>query len=131
MSAPVILLADDNPDIRGLLRAFFSQYQCTLIEAADGQQALEQVLVEQPDLVVLDVMMPHLNGWEICRYMKEKEALRDIRILMLTAIGPRLNEMTSPLYGADAYLDKPFDLHDMEKTVTGLLGPGRLIPVED
>jgi CheY-like chemotaxis protein len=131
VSLPTILIADDNGDIRSLLRAFFSQFACELVEAVDGEEAIEAIIVEQPDLVVLDVMMPHVNGWEIAKYIKEREALRDIKVLMLTAIGPRLNAMTSPLYGADAYLDKPFDLGQLESTVQQLLGEGVLARIED
>lgn len=121
-SVPTILIADDNPDVRGMLRAFFSDYDCELVEATNGEEAIENVIIEQPDLVVLDVMMPEVNGWEVCRYIKERETLRDIRVIMLTGIGHNLNAMTSPLYGADAYLDKPFDLDQLEATVHELLG---------
>ena len=122
MSVPTILIADDNPDIRSLLSAFFSDFECELVVAKNGEEALESVIVEMPDLVLLDVMMPEVNGWEVCKYIKERDALRDIPVLMLTAIGPKLNSMTSPLYGADAYLDKPFDLGQLEETVRQLLG---------
>lgn len=126
MSVPTILIADDNPDIRSLLSAFFSDFECELVVATNGEEALESVIIEMPDLVLLDVMMPEVNGWEVCKYIKEREALRDTPVLMLTAIGPNLNSMTSPLYGADAYLDKPFDLGQLEETVQRLLGEGVL-----
>jgi len=118
---PRILLADDDPDIRAILRAFLSERDVELFEAHNGEAALETLLVEQPDLVVLDVMMPGLNGWEICRYVKQKEALKDTRVLMLTAVGKTVNELTSPLYGADAYLDKPFELEQLDEKVRELL----------
>ena len=118
---PRILLADDDPDIRAILRAHLETYRVELFEARNGEEALEAVLVEQPNLVILDVMMPELNGWEICKYIRSKDALAEIRVLMLTAIGERVNELTSPLYGADAYLDKPFDLDEIDATVRGLV----------
>lgn len=121
MSDLRILLADDDPDIRAILRAHLETYALTLFEARNGEEALEAILVEKPNLVVLDVMMPELNGWEICKYVRSKEDLADVRILMLTAIGQRVNELTSPLYGADAYLDKPFDLDEIDATVRRLV----------
>lgn len=118
---PRILLADDDADIRAILRAHLGEYDVELLEATDGEEALETILVEQPDLVVLDVMMPELNGWEICKYVRSKEDLAGVRILMLTAIGHRVNELTSPLYGADAYLDKPFDLDVLDARLREVL----------
>jgi DNA-binding response OmpR family regulator len=75
-----------------------------------------------PDLVVLDVMMPGMSGWEICKAIREDGDLSSIGIIMLTGIGERLNEMTSPLYGADAHLDKPFELSALDEAVTRVLG---------
>ncbi len=120
-ATPRILLADDDANIRAILREHLDGRTCELFEASDGEQALEHILVESPHLVVLDVMMPHLNGWEICKYVKMKPELESTRILMLTAIGKRVNEMTSPLYGADSYLDKPFDLDDIDARIAELL----------
>ncbi len=121
MSELRILLADDDPDIRAILRAHLATYDVTLFEARNGEEALETILVEKPHLVVLDVMMPELNGWEICKYVRSKDELAGVRVLMLTAIGERVNELTSPLYGADAYLDKPFDLDEIDATVRQLV----------
>jgi DNA-binding response OmpR family regulator len=119
---PLILLADDDVDIRTLVRLAIENIECDIIEASDGEIALEQILVEAPDLVVLDVMMPGLTGWEVCKYVKSKEDYKDTLILMLTAIGETVNQMTAPLYGADAYLDKPFDMDEIVKVIQGLLG---------
>lgn len=118
---PIVLIADDDADIRSLLRAHLEVRPCTLLEARNGEEALEAIIVEQPDLVLLDVMMPVVNGWQICQYVREKEGLDHVGILMLTAIGSKVNEMTSPLYGADAYLDKPFDLDDLDVAIRQVL----------
>lgn len=117
-----ILIADDDPDIRRILKTHLGERSGNLLVARDGDEALETILVEQPDLVVLDVMMPGLNGWEICRYVREKEGLSRVGILMLTAIGEQVNAMTAPLYGADAYLDKPFQLDDLDAALERVLG---------
>lgn len=118
---PTILLADDNSDIRAILEAHLGEFDVDLLQVANGADALETILVEKPDLVVLDVMMPELNGWEICKYVRTKDELEGVRILMLTAIGQKVNELTSPLYGADDYLDKPFELEDIEAKVRSIL----------
>lgn len=106
-----------------MLRAFFSDYACEVVEATDGAQAIDAVNSELPDLVVLDVMMPETSGWEVLRYIKERDELSFVKVIMLTGIGHHLNSMTSPIMGADAYLDKPFDLGALEETITELLGP--------
>ena len=66
-------------------------------------------------------MMPGMSGWEICKAVREDEQLADTGVIMLTGIGERLNEMTSPLYGADAHLDKPFELTALDEAVTRVL----------
>jgi DNA-binding response OmpR family regulator len=92
-----------------------------LLEASDGEEALKLARRERPNLVVLDVMMPGMTGWEVCRAIREDESLANTGVIMLTGIGERLNEMTSPLYGADEYLDKPFDFRDLDALVERVL----------
>jgi DNA-binding response OmpR family regulator len=72
-------------------------------------------------VVVLDVMMPRKNGWEVARELRSDPALRNVGIVMLTAIGEKVNEMTSPLYGADEYIDKPFDFADLEGRIAAVI----------
>ncbi|MEZ4467207.1 MAG: response regulator [bacterium] len=118
---PLVLLADDDIEIRRLVRRAISGLDVDILEAQDGEEALEKVIVEAPDLVILDVMMPTLTGWEICKYIRSKPHLAETRVVMLTAVGTTVNELTSPLYGADAYLDKPFDLQELASVVKRLL----------
>ena len=66
-------------------------------------------------------MMPEMSGWEVARALRQNPETETIKIVMLTAIGTAMNEMTSPLYGADAYLDKPFELKELERTIGKLL----------
>ncbi len=66
-------------------------------------------------------MMPGMSGWEVCRAIREDESLGGTGVIMLTGIGERLNEMTSPLYGADGFLDKPFELDDLADKVREVL----------
>lgn len=119
---PLILLADDDPEIRRLLTLHFSSTDCDLIETADGAETLESVIVHKPDLIILDVMMPELSGWEICKYIKERDdEYAHTGVLMLTAIGEINNALTSPLFGADDYMDKPFDLGELDNKVQHIL----------
>lgn len=116
-----VLIADDDFEILRIMRKRLTQRGYQIVEANNGEEALQTALTEHPHLVVLDVMMPRLNGWEVCKYLRDREAYNDIGIVMLTAIGPKLNELTSPLYGADEYLDKPFDLDELERTLEKVL----------
>lgn len=85
-----------------------------VIQASDGEEAWRLAREHLPDLVVLDVMMPGMSGWEVCRKIREDVALAHTGVVMLTGIGENLNQMTSPLYGADAYIDKPFEFEDFD-----------------
>ena len=116
-----ILVVDDDPEILNMLNVRLSNSGYTVITATDGEVALQKAEEHQPQVVVLDVMMPKKTGWEVARSMRQNEATRDIKIVMLTAIGPQMNEMTSPLYGADAFIDKPFDFRKLEDAIDGLL----------
>ncbi len=116
-----VLIADDDLEMRRLVRRALAPLGVDIIEAHNGEEALEQLIVEQPDAMVLDVMMPVLSGWEILKYLREKPTLSHIKVLMLTGVGKTVNALTAPLYGADAYLDKPFDLDEVRSVVSGFV----------
>lgn len=116
-----ILVADDDLEILALVARHLSALPAQIVEASDGEEALRIAKREKPSLVVLDVMMPGMSGWEVCRAIREDESLARTGVIMLTGIGERLNEMTSPLYGADDFLDKPFELDDLEAKVREVL----------
>lgn len=118
---PTILVADDDIEILALVTRQLRRRDATILEASDGEEALKVARREKPDLVVLDVMMPGMSGWEVCRAIREDASLDGTGVIMLTGIGERLNEMTSPLYGADDYLDKPFDFDELDARVTSVL----------
>ena len=92
-----------------------------VIEASDGSEAWRLSQERLPDLVVLDVMMPGMSGWEVCRKIRQDAALAHTGVLMLTGIGVSLNETTSPLFGADDYIDKPFDFESLDEKVVAIL----------
>lgn len=93
----------------------------SIVIASDGRDAIALARSERPDLVILDVMMPGMTGWEVCKAIREDETLRRTGVLMLTGMGERLNDATSPLHGADGYLDKPFDFKDLDSQIKQIL----------
>jgi len=116
-----ILIADDDLEILALVKRHLKKLDVEVVEASDGEEALRTTRKERPSLVILDVMMPGMSGWEVCRAIREDDALANTGVIMLTGIGERLNEMTSPLYGADDYLDKPFDFEDLDDKIASVL----------
>jgi len=118
LSDKTVLVADDDVEILGLVTRHLRGYDGVhILEASDGEEALKAARREKPNLVILDVMMPGMTGWEVCRAIREDEGLSATGVVMLTGIGERLNEMTSPLYGADEYLDKPFEFADLDRLI--------------
>lgn len=120
-SKGTVLIADDDPEILTMLSLRLSKKGYKVYEAADGLQTIQTARDKRPDLVLLDVMMPGKNGWEVARELRSDPTFADIGIVMLTAIGEKVNEMTSPLYGADEYVDKPFDFTDLETKIARVI----------
>jgi type IV pilus assembly protein PilB len=124
---PLVLAVDDAEEIRALIAATLDD-QYDIIFAADGLEALEQVARHQPDLLALDVMMPHLSGYEVCKRLKDDPRTADIPVLILSARGDSTHVKEGFLVGADDYLPKPFDPEEMELRVRALLRrSGRLV----
>jgi DNA-binding response OmpR family regulator len=117
-----ILVADDDPEILTLVSRRLAKRGYTVHEVSDGITALAEARAKLPDLIVLDVMMPGKNGWEVAKELRADPRTKDIAILVLTAIGETMNDMNSPLYGADDYIDKPFEFADLEARVAKLIG---------
>jgi DNA-binding response OmpR family regulator len=123
-SPPLVLVADDEPSMLELVARHLrtmNDPKLEVIQASDGEEAWRLAREHLPDLVVLDVMMPGMSGWEVCRKIREDVGLAHTGVVMLTGIGENLNQMTSPLYGADAYIDKPFEFDDFDDKVRDTL----------
>ena len=118
---PTVLIVDDDSSIRAVVSVNLQASGFCVLEATNGDLALEIVDREHVDIVVLDVMMPGKNGWEVTRELRADDTLANVAIIMLTAIGEKVNEMTSPLYGADEYHDKPFDFAELETRIKRVL----------
>jgi CheY-like chemotaxis protein len=118
---PTILVVDDDPEIVSMLSTRLGKHGYKVSTASDGTKALELAKRERPDLVLLDVMMPGKSGWEVARALKQDPLTQPIKIVMLTAIGEKTNEITAPIYGADAHVDKPFEFEKLERVIAGLV----------
>lgn len=113
-----ILIVDDDPNIRELIRVFLRNEGFDVYEAADGVEALATLATLKADLAILDVMMPNLDGWELCR---ELRAAYDMPLLMLTAKGETSQKVKGFDLGADDYLVKPFEPVELVARVKALL----------
>jgi DNA-binding response OmpR family regulator len=118
---PTIVYVDDDLELTRMVTDLLEEEGYAVLTESDGEAGLETIIVEQPDLVILDVMMPGLTGWEIVRYLRSKTVFDKTPVLMLTGIGERMNAMTAPLYGATDHLDKPFDPDELLARVRALL----------
>jgi two-component system alkaline phosphatase synthesis response regulator PhoP len=107
-----ILIVDDEPHIRMLIEQTLEELEDEGVEfltAENGEIALEIIQEENPQLVFLDVMMPKMNGMEVCKKVKKELALNDVFIVLLTAKGQELDRQKGSEVGADVYMTKPFD----------------------
>ena len=117
-----ILVVDDDPEIVTMLSTRLSKRGYTVTTASDGNKAIELAKRDRPDVVLLDVMMPGKSGWEVARAIKQDPATHAVKIVMVSAIGEKTNEITAPIYGADAHVDKPFEFEQLERVIAKLLG---------
>lgn len=117
-----ILVADDEPNIVVSLEYLLKREGYTVLVARDGQEALDAIARELPELVLLDVMMPKKTGFEVCQEVRANDALQGVKILMLTAKGRDTDVAKGTAMGADAYMTKPFATRDLVQKVAELLG---------
>jgi DNA-binding response OmpR family regulator len=116
-----ILLVEDEPDFRLALRIRLEAHGNEVIEAADGATGLDLARTLKPDLIILDVMLPKMEGYKVARLLKFDEKYRKIPIIMLTARSQQSDRETGLSVGADAYMTKPFKPEELLATMTRLL----------
>lgn len=121
MPANKILIADDNQPNVELLEAYLAEVDCEIATAADGHETLEKVAEFKPDLVLLDIMMPKLSGFEVCRMLKSEEATKQIMIFMVTALGEPGDIERAVAAGCNDFLSKPINKLDFLLRVENLL----------
>ncbi|MCA1991111.1 MAG: response regulator [Coleofasciculus sp. S288] len=113
-----ILIVDDEPHIRLLLEQTLEDLEdegVELLTADNGEEALDTIKAEKPDLVFLDVMMPKMNGFDVCNAVKNELSIKDVYIIMLTAKGQEFDKRKGMEVGADLYMTKPFDPDEVVK----------------
>jgi len=125
-SGPTILIVEDHPDLRAFLREELIA-DFVLLEAPDGRAGLDLARQEIPDLVLTDVMMPELDGFELCRRLKTDERTNHIPVVMLTAKTESASRLAGLEIGADDYLTKPFDIAELKQRLSNLLEQRRLL----
>jgi two-component system cell cycle response regulator len=118
---PRILIADDNPQILELLEAYLEPLGAQVVTTADGQATLATVERERPDIVLLDVMMPKRSGFEVCRSIKDDRRLRDIPVVLITALNEFGDMERARECGADDFLSKPVNKLELIERVRSLL----------
>jgi len=116
-----ILIADDNQANCELLDAYLSELDCEIDFAIDGQDALDKVVSFNPDLILLDVMMPKFNGFEVCEQIKAAPATATIMVLMVTALNERGDIERAVKAGTDDFLSKPVNQVELLKRVENML----------
>ncbi|MFN7973303.1 MAG: response regulator [Acidobacteriota bacterium] len=117
---PHVLVVDDDEDFLALL-ALHLAARCRLTVVRNGEEALRAVAQSRPDLILLDVMMPRLSGWEVCRELKSNALYEDIPVIYVTAVGAKISGSLSHLTLADDILMKPFDLRELDRKMARFL----------
>ncbi|MEM6739807.1 MAG: response regulator [Pseudomonadota bacterium] len=108
-----VFIVEDEDNIALALTTVLGREGWQLTRIADGAAALEAIRAERPNLVILDVMLPSLSGYEICQRIRLEESLADTRILMMTARGTSVERRKGLALGADGFISKPFDLREL------------------
>jgi DNA-binding response OmpR family regulator len=119
---PLILVVDDEPRIVRLARDYLEKNGLRVVTAADGQSALTIARQEKPDLVILDLMLPGIDGREVCRILRRES---DVPIIMLTALSEEIDQVTGLEIGADDYITKPFSVRALVARVRAFLRRSR------
>ncbi|MFM1654886.1 response regulator transcription factor [Brevibacillus sp. B_LB10_24] len=118
MNPTKVLVADDDPNVCEIIRLYFSKHQIDLVVAQDGKAALELIEAEAPDVIILDVMMPQMDGFEACREIRKKW---ETPIIMLTAKEEEFDRVLGLELGADDYVTKPFSPRELVARVRAIL----------
>src|SRR4051812_1265731 len=116
-----VLVADDAPDVRNLVAAHLKRSGHTVLLAEDGQQAFAIAIEERPDLAIVDIMMPGLNGYDLTEKLREATATEDLPIIVLTARAGGADRAHAFRVGADAFIQKPFELQRLSEEIATVM----------
>ena len=116
-----ILVVDDSETDRRLITEALSEHEYEILTAADGEEALRMSSERRPSLVLLDIVMPKKNGFQVCRQLKTSSDTRDIPVVLVSSKTQESDRFWGLKQGADGYLSKPFDDSELSATIAGLL----------
>ncbi|GAB4197152.1 MAG: response regulator [Coleofasciculaceae cyanobacterium] len=116
-----VLVVEDSVTQREMIKILLKDTHLIVTVAIDGAEALEKIYEHCPDLIVLDIVMPHLNGYEVCRRLKADPRTQNVPIVMCSSKGQELDRYWGMKQGADAYIAKPFKPNELVKTIKQLL----------
>jgi CheY-like chemotaxis protein len=116
-SLPKVLVVDDNEDNANIIRDYLEARGYPITVAYNGDEAMAQFESVKPSLVLLDVMMPGMDGWQVCRQIKTSPSARDVRVIMVTALQDWMDKRQAIETGADDYVEKPFELSKLAAVV--------------
>jgi len=116
-----VMVVDDSPTMRQLIAEALNGKGYHIITADDGEEALQKASKELPDLVVLDVVMPGKNGFQVCRQLKTDTATKHIKVILLTSKNQKSDQFWGLKQGADVYMTKPFEGPELLKNVAACL----------
>lgn len=122
-SRPLVLVVDDDSRTIKILSTLLSSEGCDVVVACDGTSALGRLEERRPDIILLDVMMPGLDGFEVCRLLRSARPTRDVPIILLTALSDPSYQRRGLKLGAAAYVTKPFDHDELLQTIQQHLVP--------
>jgi CheY-like chemotaxis protein len=120
MAKSKILIADDNQTNVELLEVYLAEVECEIATAVDGRDTLDKVASFKPDLILLDIMMPKLSGFEVCKKIKNNRATKDIMVLMVTALNEPGDIERAVLSGCDDFISKPITKIELLKRVENM-----------
>ncbi len=121
---PKILIVDDELAMRTLLKELLEEFEdkgVELLTANNGEEAIESIKAEKPELVILDVLMPGMNGFEVCNTLKNKFGMKDVYVMILTTSGQEYNKQKGKDVDVDIFITKPFDPDEFIKKVSKVL----------
>jgi two-component system phosphate regulon response regulator PhoB len=127
MSRATILIADDSADIRRIMRYLLNDLGFAVVEAADGNEAVRLARQCQPALILLDLCMPGIDGWEVATQLRADPALEEVPILAMTAYNVTSAIRAALLAGCQQVVIKPFDLHDISRMIAALMVPHSML----
>lgn len=121
LRAPKVLIAEDNDDIRIMMKMLLGMRGYDVVEARDGQETLEVAREQRPDIILMDLQLPRLNGFDVTRFLRQDEQLRNTPIVLVTGHDPAKHRSLALAAGCNAYIQKPIDFDSLGEMIIRLL----------